>query len=113
MAGAPITLTAPKPASECVNAWRGGHTPAAAPAIFSNISLPAELAMTATEHYECTECGHRCTDDTMEFRRTLDGRAGHIDDWIPDEFVSRCPGCGSEDTYCEVKETDEDEEVDE
>jgi len=42
--------------------------------------------------YECVQCGHKCRESEIDY---------------PGESVSVCPGCGGEDTYCEVKEADE------
>jgi predicted RNA-binding Zn-ribbon protein involved in translation (DUF1610 family) len=115
--GSPSVLTLPAPAPAGVNAGRGGfgNSFSTAPVILT--TTVRGLSMTTTL-YECTECGHQVSEDSLydedgEYMRcTLRGNhSGHPDDRCPDEYVTVCPDCGEEESFEEVEIADD--EIDE
>jgi len=44
--------------------------------------------------------------DARYWKRTIKGRSGRYDDWVPDEFVMVCPVCGAVDRYDEREDDD-------
>ena len=54
--------------------------------------------------YRCDDCGAVVKESSLGYLKTLGGRSGHYDDWIPDEYVSVCPECGADDCMERISE---------
>jgi hypothetical protein len=55
------------------------------------IELADEIICDHADLEWCTSCSSYTGYETQ----TISGRVGHIDNWLPDEVVATCDGCGA------------------
>jgi hypothetical protein len=58
--------------------------------IIEQIREDREYSLGKETAYYCENCKSMQLSDT----KIINGRVGHIDNWVPDEYVSYCQSCG-------------------